>query len=262
MEKVSVLMTVYNGASIIRETILPLINQTYKNIEIIIVNDGSTDDSAGIIKEFCKNDSRIQFIDRKENRGRVYSLNEGLEYCTGNYVAINDADDISTETRIEEVLAFITKKRIGNTFGVVGTSNITENRITGERMTYRVKTGCLGDRVSVARIFIGMPFIHSSFVYRRKALLDVGGFAREVTKSIDYFTLNKICRKYPIYAYPNVTVTRVIDGNNFFLKPEMSKQISSNRAIIYQWQRENFKMAPIYELLRGLKKLKKRIGNH
>lgn len=252
MEKVSILMTVYNGANVIRESIEPLLRQTYTNIEIVIVNDGSSDDSEFIIQGYCAQDSRIVFINRTENRGRVYSLNEGLKYCTGEYVAINDADDISTETRIEEMISYIQHKRLAGKFGVVGSSNITENRTTCEKETYKIKTGTLGNRVSIARIFLGMPFIHSSFIYRKQALLDVGGFATEVTASIDYFTLNKIGRKYPIYAYPHVTVTRLIDGNNYFLKPEMTAQRNRNRKIIYQWQRKNFKLAPVYAFIRAV----------
>ena len=250
-------MTVYNGENVIKESIPALLKQTYSNIEIVIVNDGSTDKSSEVIKEYCEQDNRIVFIDRSENKGRVYSLNEGLEHCSGDYIAINDADDISTETRIEEIMTFIQKKKIDDKFGVVGSDNITEDRTTGKRSTYKVKTGTLGNRVSVMRIFLSMPFIHSSFVYNKRALLDVGGFAREVNKSIDYFTLNKICRKYPIYAYPNVTVTRLIDGNNFFLKPEMAGQTNKNLEIIAQWQKDNFKLAPVYAWFRKVNRARK-----
>lgn len=254
MKKVSFLMTVYNGAKVIRESIPPIMHQTYNNIEIVIVNDGSSDDSAAIIQEYCNQDKRIVFVNRSENKGRVYSLNEGLEHCTGDYVAINDADDISTETRIEEMLAFIAKKGIEDKFGVVGSANITEDRTTGKRSTYKIKTGTLGDRVSIARIFLGMPFIHSSFIYSNHALKDVNGFANEVTSSIDYFTLNKISRNYPIYAYRGVTVIRLIDGNNYFLKPQMINKKTQNREIIHQWQNDNFKMAPLYSLIRKIRK--------
>ena len=67
MELVSILMTIYNGAHIIDESMNAILNQTYNNIEIVIVNDGSTDKTSEIVNNYKERDSRIIFIDRKVN---------------------------------------------------------------------------------------------------------------------------------------------------------------------------------------------------
>ena len=259
MDKVSVLMTVYNAEKMLHESIPPVLSQTYTNIEIVIVNDGSTDKSADIIDAYKRMDKRIEFINRKENKGRVYSLNEALSYCTGKYIAINDADDISKKSRIEEMISFAYKEKIEESFGVIGSRYILDDRVVDKKEEIVIKTGRLDKRVARMRIFFGMPFIHSSFIYSKKALLDVGGFASEVTSSIDYFTLLKISEKYPIYAYQNVTVTRVENGNNFFMQPAITLQNQYNKQIIDGWKREHYKN---YLLLYILKSMKDKIIKH
>ena len=258
MELVSILMTIYNGAHIIDESMNAILNQTYNNIEIVIVNDGSTDKTSEIVNNYKERDSRIIFIDRKENKGRSYSLNEGLSACAGRYVAINDADDISEIDRIEVMLKFIEDNNIANLFGVVGSSHVEENRLVGTTEKYHLKRGTFGNKVSNARMFLGMPFIHSSFIYNKNALMEVGGFASDVSASIDYFTLIKIAKKYPIYACSKVTVKRVVDGRNYFLKKDVLANKEKNQLVIDLWQRRNMDNYQIYKIIKLLNELKKR----
>ena len=82
--KISVLMSVYNGEKFISQSINSILNQTYKNFEFLIVNDGSTDNSEKIIKSFS--DSRIIYLS-KQNTGLTKSLNYGLKQAKGEYIA-------------------------------------------------------------------------------------------------------------------------------------------------------------------------------
>ena len=75
---ISVLVPCYNTERYLRSCIESILNQTYKNIEVIIVNDGSTDGSLDIINEYALKDSRIVVVDRKENKGVAYSRNEAI----------------------------------------------------------------------------------------------------------------------------------------------------------------------------------------
>ena len=92
--KVSVLMPAYNVEKYVGEAIESILNQTFKDFEFIIINDGSTDNTPKIIKEYAKKDKRIKFIDNKKNKGFIASLNECLDNATGEYVAKMDSDDI------------------------------------------------------------------------------------------------------------------------------------------------------------------------
>lgn len=90
--KVSVIIPVYNVEEYLRECLDSVVNQTLKEIEIICVDDGSTDNSLEILKEYAKKDSRITVISR-ENRGVGYSRNEGISVSKGEFIAFMDPDD-------------------------------------------------------------------------------------------------------------------------------------------------------------------------
>lgn len=98
---VSIVIPVYNGEKFIKESILSCINQTYKNIEIIVVNDGSLDKTKDIVLELCAEYKNIKFIDYKENKGKVVAINKGVEESTGEYIAIHAADDVCFDYRIK-----------------------------------------------------------------------------------------------------------------------------------------------------------------
>jgi glycosyltransferase involved in cell wall biosynthesis len=102
---ISVILPVYNGESFISEAIESILTQTYKNFELIIINDGSTDKTVEQINKFS--DSRIRFIDNGINLGLISSLNKGLENTNGDFVARMDADDICHPNRFELQLDFL-----------------------------------------------------------------------------------------------------------------------------------------------------------
>lgn len=108
---VSVLMSAYNEDSrFIKESIESILNQTYSDFEFVIVGDTPEPDRErvfGIIKEYAARDSRIVFIPNEKNIGLTKSLNVGLEYCKGKYIARMDADDISVLTRLEKQILFM-----------------------------------------------------------------------------------------------------------------------------------------------------------
>lgn len=100
MEKISVIVPVYNSSKYLRKCIESIIEQTYKNMEIILVNDGSTDDSGAICDEYAEKDERITVIHQK-NAGESMADNRGLDICTGEYIGFVDADDRIAEDMYE-----------------------------------------------------------------------------------------------------------------------------------------------------------------
>lgn len=103
---ISVILPVYNGAQYLSNAIESILNQTLDNFEFIIINDGSIDNSIEIIEHYANIDSRIIIIDR-ENKGLIYTLNEGIEKSMGEYIARMDQDDISMENRLELQYAYM-----------------------------------------------------------------------------------------------------------------------------------------------------------
>ncbi|MBQ8256263.1 MAG: glycosyltransferase, partial [Alphaproteobacteria bacterium] len=92
MKKLSVIIPVYNVAEYLAECLTSVCNQTLTDIEIICVNDGSTDNSGDILQDFAKQDTRIQIINQ-ENAGLSAARNSGLNYSTGEYITVLDSDD-------------------------------------------------------------------------------------------------------------------------------------------------------------------------
>lgn len=100
-------MPAYNSEKYIKESIESILNQTFKDFEFIIINDGSTDNTAKIVKEYTKKDKRIKFINNKKNQGIVTVLNQGLNVAGGEYIARMDADDISLPERFAEQVNYM-----------------------------------------------------------------------------------------------------------------------------------------------------------
>lgn len=108
MEKISVIIPVYNVEKYIRESIDSVINQTYKNLEIIIVDDGSTDTSGAICDEYINKDKRIKVI-HQENKGLSGARNTGLDVATGKYIMFIDSDDTFKLDACENLYNYIEK---------------------------------------------------------------------------------------------------------------------------------------------------------
>jgi glycosyltransferase involved in cell wall biosynthesis len=114
---------VYNGEKFLASSINSILNQSFKDFEFIIVNDGSSDGSLAIIKEYAQHDPRIYIISR-ENKGLTASLNEGIATANGKWVARMDADDISLPDRFERQIAWLDKTQAdmcGGAIQLIGT---------------------------------------------------------------------------------------------------------------------------------------------
>lgn len=105
--KISVVMSTYNREEFLPRAIDSVLNQTEKDFEFIIVNDGSTDKTSAILNEYALKDRRIVVLDNEQNKGLVFSLNRGLDAARGKYIARMDDDDISLPTRFEKQWNFM-----------------------------------------------------------------------------------------------------------------------------------------------------------
>jgi glycosyltransferase involved in cell wall biosynthesis len=110
--KISVILPVYQGEKTIKIAVKSILKQTYQNIELIIVNDGSTDKTDEIILKIIKITSeakKIKYIKNEVNSGVYFSRNIGIKASTGEFITMQDADDISDNLRIEKSVSYITK---------------------------------------------------------------------------------------------------------------------------------------------------------
>lgn len=138
---VSVILPAYNAEGTIGEAIKSIIDQTYKDWELLVINDGSTDNTKSVILSF--NDPRIKYYENEGNKRLIYTLNRGLELARGKYIARMDSDDVSLPDRFatqvkymdenpnvivcgSRIQKFKGKKIIGKAEGVIGGANIVK----------------------------------------------------------------------------------------------------------------------------------------
>ena len=171
MPLVSVIMPVYNGEEYLADAIDSIVEQTFTDFELLIVDDGSTDGSAEIIRSFEAQDGRIHFIQLEENFGVGAARNHALSAARGEYVTSMDCDDISVKTRLEQQVDFLN----GNPeIGAVGGSGpaISEDLATVMlRLDFPPTHAMI-----IMNLFYGQGFIFASIMFRRKFLTAVDGY--------------------------------------------------------------------------------------
>lgn len=106
---VTVLMAAYNAAPFLRKSLDSVLSQSFKDFEIVITDDGSTDETGAILDEYCKADKRIVKLVNEQNMGLIASLNRGIEAARGKYIARFDADDIMLGKRLEKQVEYLEK---------------------------------------------------------------------------------------------------------------------------------------------------------
>ena len=159
--RISVVMAVYNGEKYLAEAARSILDQSFRDFELIIVNDGSTDGSREIASAL--NDARVRLIDNPGNRGLPYSLNTGFAQAQGEYIARMDADDIAMPHRLAAQLSFMEANP------QIGISGSAIRRFGAGRGTW--KPPC-DDSQLKARLIWDCPFAHPTIILRRKFWMD------------------------------------------------------------------------------------------
>lgn len=176
---VSVVMSVYNGAKYLREAIDSILEQTYKNFELIIINDFSSDSTTEILNEYC--DVRITILSNSKNLGLASSLNKGIKISRGEYILRMDADDIALPNRIETQVRFMQKNRH---IDIAGSAAYYIKNEIETRVVFKVLTN---PEKLKARLLWNSIFIHPTVIFRSKSLQGITPLYNEIfKKSQDY----------------------------------------------------------------------------
>ena len=175
--RVSVVMSVYNGARYLREAIDSILAQTFTDHEFIIVDDGSTDSTWEILTGY--DDPRIRLVRNKDNIGLVRSLNRGLELARGEYVARMDADDASHPTRFEKQIEYL---EAHPDIGVLGTQ-MQQIDETGRSLAPFQPP--LSHGMIAWKTLFECSIAHATVMMRRALLAEVGGYDPSFTHMED-----------------------------------------------------------------------------
>lgn len=190
---VSVITSVYNGETYLREAIDSILNQTYTHFEFIIINDGSTDRSLEIIKSYT--DSRIKLINNDGNKGLIYSLNKGIEMAKGTYIARMDADDISMPERFEKQVKFLE-----NNFAI---DICTSDYIQFSAFKERKNIGLSNHDEIVSFLLFNSSLIHPTLLFRKTVFdSDKVWFDKNYIHAEDYELWTRLLLKHQVGKVP------------------------------------------------------------
>jgi glycosyltransferase involved in cell wall biosynthesis len=179
-------MAVYNGEKHLQKAVDSILNQTFKDFEFIIVNDGSTDSTPQLLASYAQKDHRIALIDNEKNLKLIRSLNRGLEHARGKYIARMDADDISLPTRFEKQVAFL------DSHLEVGLIGAFPYNIKDSGKIIRLRTMPITDVEIRWQHLFGNAFCHSSVMFRRKLLQKTGLYDLQALHAEDYDLFSKM----------------------------------------------------------------------
>jgi glycosyltransferase involved in cell wall biosynthesis len=192
--KVTVLMPAYNAGKYIAEAIKSVLQQTFTDFQLLIINDGSTDDTEEVIRSF--EDERIVLINQS-HKGIAPALNKGLSKADSIYIARFDADDICFPQRLQKQVSFLDDHPDYITIGCEA-EYISED---GEHLFDFKSVGHTHEEI-IQKIYSYCPFIHSSVMYRKDAVILAGGYCEHAHNFEDYFLWIQLLSKGKFYNLP------------------------------------------------------------
>lgn len=255
MRKVSIIIPVYNAEKYLSECINSIIYQSYNNLEIILVNDGSTDNSIYICRQYANKDNRIIVID-SDNYGVSYARNIGIERATGKYIVFIDSDDMIEKDYIGILVTEMEEKNLDmvvcgyKDINIV--SNVKKNMVI-KNDNRRLLTGFFSKDYYIIRNFLNGPcfkLYRLEFIKKNKIKFpDNVQMAEDQMFNYKYYLYVKKYRfiNKPLYLYihrENISLTKIknydtflCDLLNFKLKKEYLEQmnIKERKKILSEW---------------------------
>lgn len=195
---ISIIIPVYNAEKFLDETINTVLNQTYKNFELILVNDGSKDKSVDVIKKH--NDKRIKLIDNKNNKGAALSRNDGIRKAKGRYICFLDADDLWNKEKLEKQINFMKEKECA--FSFTGYEFANENGIPNGKKVFipkklNYKSALKNTTISTITVMIDTKKMDKDLIYMNNVKSeDTATWWNILKNGYEAFGLNEILSFY------------------------------------------------------------------
>lgn len=229
-KKVSVIIPMYNSSNTIIDSINSILNQSYKNYEIIIIDDGSKDDSYEIVKEFINKNNLMNIIKllKQENKGPSEARNNGIKNSNGEYIAFLDSDDVWKKDKLKKQV------KLMNEYHEVALVGCNINNELNNKNRYILD-------ISYKMLLFKNYFFTPTVMIRKKILDDVGLFDLKQSYSEDYNLWLRICKKYKCVL---INESLVVCGDG---KPTFGfSGLSSNL-----WKMEKGELNNYYQLMKN-----------
>lgn len=194
--KITVLLPVYNGAADVEQAVLSILAQTYTDFELLIINDGSKDNSAEILARL--HDPRIRLV-HQENMGLAATLNRGIALARGRYIARQDQDDLSLPTRLDKQWAYLESNPDCALLGTRAEIWVGDTR--SDRMhDHPIEYGHI-----LFDMLFDNPFVHSSIMMRRDAVVQIGSYSTDPSRQPpeDYELWSRLARRFKVANLPD-----------------------------------------------------------
>ena len=263
---VSVIITTYNRAGYIKKAVESILTQTYKNIEIIIVDDCSSDGTSKIISGLSKEESRIIAITNETNFGNTKSANTGIEKSKGKYIARLDDDDVWCRAdKLEKQVDFLEKNP---EYALVGGGIIKINKDGKEIVRYLFSKN---DEDIRKIILADNAFAHSTVLYRRNIFERAGGYDEQFAYLEDrdlWLKLGRLSKFYnfqeffayyldheydnPDYVTRNNRTRRRINLNIKLIKKYRNDYPGYKKAFLFCWTSYFYSFLPFRQKLRPI----------
>ena len=230
--KISVIMSAYNSEKFISKSIDSILAQTFKNFELIIINDSSIDKTKDIIETYRKKDKRIKIICNRQNLGPAKSRNRALKIAKGEYIAIMDSDDVSLPKRLEVQYHFLENNPDIFLIGG-GAININES---GEETTKH--NPIVNENKLRAALEKENAIYHPTAMFRKEK----GNFYRDKFRyGQDYdFYLNLLTKEKRLINIQNILINYRINPNSISFSNRGKQKLFTNKAREFYWQRKTF----------------------
>lgn len=204
----TVLITAYNEADYIEGAVRSVLVQTYENLEVVVVDDGSTDGTGDVLRGRVQ-DERVRVVDQ-DRAGRVTSLNHGLRVANGPYIAVLDADDRCMPERIGTQVGYLLSHE---DVGVVGAHYHRKDRIRGEEHIRKYPTADGTIRREMAKY---IPIAHSCAMYRKQTVMKLGGYDEGLEDHEDLDLWIRVAQNWRLANIPEPLVVRHIRSDSYW----------------------------------------------
>ena len=251
MPRISVIMPVYNSEKYVSDAIKSVLNQTYSDFELIVINDCSKDHSREVIEAI--KDDRIVFINNEENKGFLYGLNYGISISKGEYIARLDDDDLSYPTRFEKQVSFLDERKDVVLLGTLMDSLVDGKLISNNPLAIRSEK-----QIRFSLLFGNHCIPHSSFMMRKKVMKKNNIQYETFIQVPDYHMQTQMLEVGEIACIPEVLVTyRIHAAQSTQVRSIKMKTEEIDRARLWYLDRLNISKEDKESIKRGiLRKLK------
>lgn len=240
---VSVIIPTYNRGYIIKKSIESILKQTYKNLELIIVDDNSTDDTKAVVEGF--QDKRVKYVRLEANKGACYARNLGVKLSSGKYIAFQDSDDIWHEDKLEKQKEFIESHNLD---------------VVGCRMAIHLEEGIniFPRSVELTRENIYLEnFMSTQLIFGKRECFIEEKFDERLPRFQDWELVIRLVNKYKVKILDDVLVDTYIQNNSITKSPQKAVEALQ---IFIEKHAINNKTEANYLRLMGIYKLQYKDG--